>query len=95
MANRSASVVEISTISSWARSGSDDPEPEFAPSDSFGDRLAWPLSAGLARSEVRDLASGFIFTSDGYVISSAHVLSGRSHRFAVWFSRIGERRHYR
>ncbi|UUZ76090.1 trypsin-like peptidase domain-containing protein [Polaromonas sp. P1(28)-13] len=76
MASRSASVVEISTISSWARSGSDDPEPEFAPSDSFGDRLAWPLPAGLARSDVRDLASGFILTSDGYVISSAHVLSG-------------------
>lgn len=74
VASRGAGVVEISTISAWARSGSDDPEPEFAPPDTFGDRMARPQPISLARGEVRDLASGFVLTADGYIVSSAHVL---------------------
>jgi len=74
VASRGAGVVEISTISAWVPSGSEEPEPEFAPPDTFGDRLARPQPLGLAHGEVRDLASGFVFTADGYILSSAHVL---------------------
>ncbi|MEO8387163.1 trypsin-like peptidase domain-containing protein [Polaromonas sp.] len=74
VASRGAGVVEISTISSWVRSGSDDPEPEFAPPDTFGDRLARPQPISLSRGDMRDLASGFVLTADGYIVSSAHVL---------------------
>jgi len=74
VASRSAGVVEISTINAWVPSGSDDPAPEFAPPDTFGDRLARPQPISLSRGEVRDLASGFILTADGYIVSSAHVL---------------------
>ncbi|EJL86600.1 hypothetical protein PMI15_01375, partial [Polaromonas sp. CF318] len=74
VASRGAGVVEISTISAWVRGGSDGPEPEFAPQDSFGDQLARPQPIGLARGEARDLASGFVLTADGYIVSSAHVL---------------------
>lgn len=74
VASRSAGVVEISTIRAWVPSGSEEPEPEFAPPDTFGDRLARPQPIGLARGEARDLASGFVLTADGYILSSAHVL---------------------
>jgi serine protease Do len=74
VASRGAGVVEISTISAWVRGGSDSPEPEFAPQDSFGDQLARPQPISLSRGEVRDLASGFVLTADGYIASSAHVL---------------------
>jgi serine protease Do len=74
VASRGAGVVEISTVSAWARSGSDEPEPEFAPPDSFGDRMARPQPISLGRGELRDLASGFVLTADGYIVSSAHVL---------------------
>jgi serine protease Do len=74
VASRSAGVVEISTISAWVPSGSDDPEPEFAPQDNFGDQLARPQPIGLSRGDVRALASGFVLSTDGYIMSSAHVL---------------------
>lgn len=74
VASRSAGVVEISTINAWVPSGSGDPEPEFAPPDTFGDQLARPQPISLARGEARDLASGFVLTADGYILSSAHVL---------------------
>jgi serine protease Do len=74
VASRSAGVVEISTINAWVPSGSGGPEPEFAPPDTFGDQLARPQPIGLARGEARDLASGFVLTADGYIVSSAHVL---------------------
>jgi len=74
VASRSAGVVEISTISAQVPSGNEDPEPEFAPPDTFGDRLARPQPIGLSRGEVRDLASGFVLTADGYIVSSAHVI---------------------
>ncbi len=74
VASRGAGVVEISTINAWVPSGSDDPEPQFAPPDTFGDQLARPQPISLARGEARDLASGFVLTADGYIVSSAHVL---------------------
>jgi serine protease Do len=74
VASRGAGVVEISTINAWVPSGSGDPEPEFAPPDTFGDQLARPQPISLARGEARDLASGFVLTADGYIVSSAHVL---------------------
>jgi len=74
VASRSAGVVEISTIGAWVPSGNEDPEPEFAPPDTFGDRLARPQPIGLSRGEARDLASGFVLTADGYIVSSAHVI---------------------
>jgi len=74
VASRSAGVVEISTINAWVPSGSGEPEPEFAPPDTFGDQLARPQPISLARTEARDLASGFVLTADGYIVTSAHVL---------------------
>lgn len=74
VASRGAGVVEISTINAWVPSGSGDPEPEFAPPDTFGDQLARPQPISFARGEARDLASGFVLTADGYIVSSAHVL---------------------
>ncbi|QGJ19393.1 MULTISPECIES: trypsin-like peptidase domain-containing protein [unclassified Polaromonas] len=74
VASRGAGVVEISTINAWVPSGSAEPEPEFAPPDTFGDQLARPQPISLAHGEARDLASGFVLTADGYIVSSAHVL---------------------
>lgn len=74
VASRGGGVVEIGTINAWVPSDSEEPEPEFAPPDTFGDRLARPQPISLSRGEVRDLASGFILTADGYIVSSAHVL---------------------
>lgn len=74
VASRGASVVEISTINAWVPSGSGEPEPEFAPPDTFGDQLARPQPISLAHGVARDLASGFVLTADGYILSSAHVL---------------------
>ncbi len=74
VASRATGVVEISTISTWSRGTDEDTEPEFAPPDSFGERLARSLLVGLTPGDVRDIASGFVLSSDGYIISSAHVL---------------------
>ncbi len=74
VASRGTGVVEIRTISTSSRNPDEDPEPEFSPPDSFGERLGRSLLVSLAQSEVRDIASGFILTSDGYIVSSAHVL---------------------
>ncbi|WP_238136878.1 trypsin-like peptidase domain-containing protein [Variovorax sp. JS1663] len=67
--------MDISTL----RVGRDESEGEmnleFAPENDFADRLAWPLPARLQLSEIRDIASGVILSSDGYILTSAHVVS--------------------
>ena len=74
VASRSASVVDISTL----RIGSDDraAELEIAPELDFADRLAPPMPASARLSQTRDLASGVILTSDGVILTSAHVVAG-------------------
>lgn len=76
IAERSASVVEISTLRLGRDESPDDVELEFAPENDFADRLASPLSASMAPSQIRDLASGVILASDGYILTSAHVVRG-------------------
>ena len=75
VASRSATVVDISTL----RIGRDESEGEmgleFAPENDFADRLAWPLPASARISQIRDLASGIIVSSDGLILTSAHVVT--------------------
>ena len=75
VASRSASVVDISTLRIGRGENADDIELEFAPESDFADRLAWPIPANVRISQIRDLASGVILSSDGFVLTSAHVLA--------------------
>ncbi|MDM0078606.1 trypsin-like peptidase domain-containing protein [Variovorax sp. J2P1-59] len=74
VASRSASVVEISTLRIGRDENAGGAELEFAPENDFADRLAWPLPANVRISQVRDLASGVILSSDGLILTSAHVV---------------------
>lgn len=76
VASRSASVVDIGTLRIGRDLSADDAELEIAPDADFADRLAWPLSASVRISQVRDLASGMILSSDGLILTSAHVVAG-------------------
>ncbi|MCU4118773.1 trypsin-like peptidase domain-containing protein [Variovorax sp. N23] len=71
---RSAAVVDIATLRIGRDASLDDAEPEFMPENDFADRLAWPLPASAQPSQLRDLASGLILSSDGYILTSAHVI---------------------
>lgn len=75
VATRSAAVVDISTLRIGRDQGGEDAEREFTPENDFADRLAWPLAASQRLSEIRDLASGLILTSDGLILTSAHVVT--------------------
>jgi serine protease Do len=75
VASRSASVVDISTLRIGRDESAEGVELEIAPEMDFADRLAWPLSANVRVNQTRDLASGLILTSDGLILTSAHVLS--------------------
>ncbi|VWX56044.1 putative periplasmic serine endoprotease DegP-like [Burkholderiales bacterium 8X] len=76
VAARTASVVDISTLRLGRDESQDEVELEFAPENDFADRLASPLAASMAPSQIRDLASGVILASDGYILTSAHVVRG-------------------
>ena len=76
VASRSASVVEISTLRIGRDESPGDGELEFAPESDFADRLAWPLPTSARISQIRDLASGVILSSDGVILTSAHVIAG-------------------
>lgn len=75
VASRSASVVDISTLRIGRDQNPEDIELEIAPERDFADRLAWPLPAGVRISQIRDLASGVIVSSDGLILTSAHVVA--------------------
>ncbi|RZL92737.1 MAG: PDZ domain-containing protein [Variovorax sp.] len=75
VASRSTTVVDISTLRIGREESSPDIELEFAPESDFADRLAWPLSASVQLSQIRDLASGVILSSDGLILTSAHVIA--------------------
>jgi len=72
---RNASVVDISTLRIGRDETAGDLELEFAPETDFADRLALPFPASVRVSEIRDLASGVILTSDGLILTSAHVVA--------------------
>jgi len=72
---RNASVVDISTLRIGRDETAEDVELEIAPEMDFADRLAWPLPANVHISQIRDLASGVILTSDGLILTSAHVVA--------------------
>ncbi|MBW8891360.1 MAG: peptidase, partial [Burkholderiales bacterium] len=74
VASRSASVVDISTLRIGRDQNPEDIELEIAPERDFADRLAWPLPASVRISQIRDLASGVIISSDGLILTSAHVV---------------------
>ena len=71
---RSAAVVDIATLRIGRDASPDEIDPEFMPENDFADRLAWPLPASVQLSQIRDLASGLILSSDGYILTSAHVI---------------------
>ena len=75
VAARNASVVDISTLRIGRHETAEDLELEFAPETDFADRLALPFPAGARVSEIRDLASGMVLTSDGLILTSAHVVA--------------------
>lgn len=75
VASRSASVVDISTLRIGRDQSPEDIELEIAPEHDFADRLAWPLPASVRVSQIRDLASGVIVSSDGLILTSAHVVA--------------------
>jgi len=75
VASRSASVVDISTLRIGRDQNPEDIELEIAPERDFADRLAWPLPASVHISQIRDLASGVIISSDGLILTSAHVVA--------------------
>lgn len=75
VASRIATVVDISTLRIGRDQNEGDMNLEFAPESDFADRLAWPLPAGVQISQIRDLASGIILSSDGLILTSAHVVS--------------------
>jgi serine protease Do len=75
VANRGASVVDISTLRIGRDESPEDIELEIAPEHDFADRLAWPLRASVRLSQIRDLASGVIIGSDGVILTSAHVVT--------------------
>jgi serine protease Do len=70
----SATVVDIATLRLGRDASPDETELEFMPENDFADRLAWPLPASVQLSQIRDLASGLILSSDGYILTSAHVI---------------------
>ncbi|VTU36377.1 putative periplasmic serine endoprotease DegP-like precursor [Variovorax sp. PBS-H4] len=75
VASRSATVVDISTLRIGRDESEGDMSLEFAPENDFADRLAWPLPASARISQIRDLASGIIISSDGFILTSAHVVA--------------------
>jgi serine protease Do len=75
VASRSASVVDISTLRIGRDQSPEDIELEIAPERDFADRLAWPMRANVQVSQIRDLASGVIVSSDGLILTSAHVVA--------------------
>ena len=75
IASRSATVVDISTLRIGRDESEGDINLEFAPESDFADRLASPLPARVQVSEIRDLASGIILSSDGLILTSAHVVT--------------------
>jgi serine protease Do len=68
-------VVDISTLRIGRDQNPEDIELEIAPERDFADRLAWPLPASVHISQIRDLASGVIISSDGLILTSAHVVA--------------------
>jgi serine protease Do len=45
------------------------------PDNDFADRFALPLPVGYGTNQERDQASGVIISSDGYILTSAHVIA--------------------
>ncbi|MBO9651428.1 MAG: trypsin-like peptidase domain-containing protein [Variovorax sp.] len=78
VASRRTSVVDISTLA-IGRQGRDaageDLELEFEPEIDFSDQFARPLPASARISQVRDLASGVTLSSDGLILTAAHVVA--------------------
>ncbi|VTU22184.1 trypsin-like peptidase domain-containing protein [Variovorax sp. PBL-E5] len=77
VAGRSATVVDITALRFDRDADADDEDNvEITPDADFADRLAQPLPAGLAISQIRDVASGVILSSDGLILTSGHVVAG-------------------
>ncbi len=78
VASRRASVVDIGTLS-IGRPGRDavgeDVDPEFEPWLDFYGPFARPLAASARISQIRDLASGVVLSSDGLILTAAHVVA--------------------
>ncbi|MEJ8850688.1 trypsin-like peptidase domain-containing protein [Variovorax rhizosphaerae] len=76
--SRNESVVDIVTLR-LEREGNvyDDAvdNVDILPDNDFADRFALPLPVGYGANQERDLGSGVIISSDGYILTSAHVIA--------------------
>ncbi|SEA55701.1 trypsin-like peptidase domain-containing protein [Variovorax sp. YR216] len=78
VASRRTSVVDISTLAIGRQirdAASEDVELDFEPEMDFSDPLARPLPASARISQIRDLASGVTLSSDGLILTAAHVIA--------------------
>ena len=79
VASRSAVVVDVIALRSERDAApGDDAEdyPELLPDNEFADRFAMPLPVGMALGQIRDLGSGVILSSDGFILTSGHIVAG-------------------
>ena len=75
VASRTAMVVDINTLRIGRDESREGFELEIASELDFADRLPWSLPASVQVSQIRDVASGVILTSDGLILTSAHVVA--------------------
>jgi len=79
VAARSACVVDVVALRSEREAGrevDEDEAFEFAPENDYSAHFAVPLPTGLARGQIRDLGSGVVLTSDGFILTSGHGIAG-------------------
>jgi len=75
-ASRTASVVDITTLRMPRAIGAGETlDLEISPEIDYADPLAWSVPTQFGVGQVRDLASGLILSSDGFILTSAHVVS--------------------
>lgn len=77
VASRRPAVVDISTL----RIGRDESDSDAhyldtEPESDFAGQIGAALAASVRISQIRDLASGLILSSDGLILTSAHVVAG-------------------
>jgi len=78
VASRRTSVVDVTTLRLGREvpdERMDDGDQEFEPEMDFADQLARPLPARARISQIRDLASGMALSSDGLILTAAHVVA--------------------
>lgn len=79
VASRSAVVVDVIALRTEREAGPGEAAedyPELLPDNEFADRFAVPLPVGMSLGQTRDLGSGVILSSDGFILTSGHIVAG-------------------